>query len=471
MAVAEQHHVDVSPNGGSAIGRRFDLNPVFRSAILAATGNPAVSRLVREHGMRLGAARFVAGESFDEAMTDLTKDEIKAFEQATNCKVEITKFDQLRLSSSLAAGSPPDLVRTDGAPSMPNLMARGLCENLDPYFAKSSVLKPDDFEAITNVYRYDGTKTGTGSIYGFPIDYSQDAMLWFNQELFDKAGVPLPDTTAPITNDEFLALGKQLTTRSGGKINVFGGDFSWNEGQNHPRIAQMVAQQGASLWSEDLETADFTQPAAVKAMQWLVDWSQARIGTGPLDPAPDWNGPLYNANRVAMISFGYWFRGWVNGVSSGEDTHGLIDRSVFAPAPQIGDTRVDACFNGTGCWIPAKAKQKDLAFAFMELWFGGEPAKRHFQGGAGLPPLKSQFALLPQASETDKRQFETQKANLANFSLLTFSKYAPSAALEDIITKSLQPAMTGSGKLEDGIRQLQAGVEKAIKDGKSQIGG
>ncbi|MFN8594105.1 MAG: proline dehydrogenase family protein [Thermomicrobiales bacterium] len=68
MAVAEQHHVDVSPNGGSAIGRRFDLNPVFRSAILAATGNPAVSRLVREHGMRLGAARFVAGESFDEAV-------------------------------------------------------------------------------------------------------------------------------------------------------------------------------------------------------------------------------------------------------------------------------------------------------------------------------------------------------------------------------------------------------------------
>lgn len=49
-------------------GPRIDLNPLFRSGILAATSNPLVSKLVREHGMRLGAARFVAGESFDEAV-------------------------------------------------------------------------------------------------------------------------------------------------------------------------------------------------------------------------------------------------------------------------------------------------------------------------------------------------------------------------------------------------------------------
>jgi proline dehydrogenase len=49
-------------------GPRLDLNPAFRSAILAATSNPLVSRLVRRYGMRLGASRFVAGESFDEAI-------------------------------------------------------------------------------------------------------------------------------------------------------------------------------------------------------------------------------------------------------------------------------------------------------------------------------------------------------------------------------------------------------------------
>ncbi len=46
----------------------FDLNPVFRKGILAATNNPLVAKQVRAHGMRLGAARFVAGETFDEAV-------------------------------------------------------------------------------------------------------------------------------------------------------------------------------------------------------------------------------------------------------------------------------------------------------------------------------------------------------------------------------------------------------------------
>jgi proline dehydrogenase len=45
-----------------------DLNPVFRSGILAVTSNPLVSRAVRRYGMRLGAARFVAGETFAEAI-------------------------------------------------------------------------------------------------------------------------------------------------------------------------------------------------------------------------------------------------------------------------------------------------------------------------------------------------------------------------------------------------------------------
>jgi proline dehydrogenase len=46
----------------------LDLNPVFRSGILAATSNPVVSRGVRRYGMRLGASRFVAGEAFEEAI-------------------------------------------------------------------------------------------------------------------------------------------------------------------------------------------------------------------------------------------------------------------------------------------------------------------------------------------------------------------------------------------------------------------
>jgi proline dehydrogenase len=44
------------------------VNAVFRKVILAATNNSLVARLVRRYGMRLGAARFVAGETLDQAI-------------------------------------------------------------------------------------------------------------------------------------------------------------------------------------------------------------------------------------------------------------------------------------------------------------------------------------------------------------------------------------------------------------------
>jgi proline dehydrogenase len=47
------------------------VNAVLRKGILAAADSPRVQRLVRRHGMRLGAARFVAGETLDDCILAL----------------------------------------------------------------------------------------------------------------------------------------------------------------------------------------------------------------------------------------------------------------------------------------------------------------------------------------------------------------------------------------------------------------
>jgi proline dehydrogenase len=49
------------------------INSTFRKGILLATGNRAVTRLVRRYGMRLGASRFVAGETLDECLPVLKR--------------------------------------------------------------------------------------------------------------------------------------------------------------------------------------------------------------------------------------------------------------------------------------------------------------------------------------------------------------------------------------------------------------
>jgi proline dehydrogenase len=47
------------------------VNAALRRAILAAADSPTVQRIVRTHGMKLGAARFVAGETLDDAVRAL----------------------------------------------------------------------------------------------------------------------------------------------------------------------------------------------------------------------------------------------------------------------------------------------------------------------------------------------------------------------------------------------------------------
>ncbi|HLI50739.1 MAG TPA: proline dehydrogenase family protein [Thermomicrobiaceae bacterium] len=59
---------DRSSGSGWLEGVSGGLNPLFRKLILTATHNRLVSKTVRRYGMRFGAARFVAGESFEEAI-------------------------------------------------------------------------------------------------------------------------------------------------------------------------------------------------------------------------------------------------------------------------------------------------------------------------------------------------------------------------------------------------------------------
>jgi len=56
-----------------AAGAQRALNTALRKGILAAADSPRVQRLVRRHGMRLGAGRFVAGETLDECLAVLRR--------------------------------------------------------------------------------------------------------------------------------------------------------------------------------------------------------------------------------------------------------------------------------------------------------------------------------------------------------------------------------------------------------------
>ena len=96
------------------------LNPIFRKGVLAATHNRAVAAGVRRYGMQCGAARFVAGETIDEAVPVLrslnqkglrtnttllgehVRDETMAREVVTAYRIVLDRIAAERLTTNVA---------------------------------------------------------------------------------------------------------------------------------------------------------------------------------------------------------------------------------------------------------------------------------------------------------------------------------------------------------------------------------
>ncbi|MFB6850177.1 extracellular solute-binding protein [Streptomyces sp. NPDC056373] len=391
-----------------------------------------------------------------------TKEVIAYAEQTLGAKISVLTYDATKLNAMLASKNPPDLVRGSGALDTPYFAARGLMADLDPYFAKSSVLKVSDLDPVNDLWRFDGKKQGAGPRYGLAKDFSQDAMFWYRTDMLDAANLDHPSATEPLSYDEWLDMGKRLAKRRLGKVKVYG----MNAGGGGFQMFQgMTASAGGSLFAEDLASVDFSSPEALKALRWYMEYAKADIGPSPVNPNPDgWDWPTFQANRMAMACDGYWLGG-----SIGADAK-LAKASRFAPAPQLGSHRISPCFAATGYWIPKDARNKDVAWKLFEWYMGGKPAKDRAGSGWGIPVLKSMRSMMPQSTPFQKQSFEVQQQELSHLQVMSMTPYVQSTALDAVINKLLPGAVksgTSAGKVADALnKQMNA----AIAQGKELVG-
>ncbi|TDW79565.1 sugar ABC transporter substrate-binding protein [Kribbella sp. VKM Ac-2566] len=395
---------------------------------------------------------------------ELTKDHIADFEAKNpGIRINFLQTDATRLNAMLASGTPPDFVR-GAAVGSANVNARGLATDLTPYLEKSQVLKKDDLLGVNDSFRWDGSKIGQGSYYGIVKDWSQDATLWYNAQLFDQAKTPHLSETEPIGYDDLLAVGKKLTSRQGGKTKVYGLGVEWAWNLFAP-LATMILQQGGQIYNGDLTETDFTSAAARRAVAWYVDFAQAGVGPSSLDPLPDGADlSTFMAKRMAISQDGYWYGG--NFVKE-TALHPVIR---MAPAPVMGDHRVSPTYAGMGAWIPAKSKHKDEAWKLMEYFMAGPPAEERAKSGWGLPALKSLLPKLPQDLPYQKQAYKTAQNELQFSAPLPDSPYATVDTWNLTLDKHLQRAIKKQATVDAACKAITDDVNKVLKQGKEQIG-
>ncbi|WP_335986191.1 extracellular solute-binding protein [Glycomyces sp. MUSA5-2] len=387
---------------------------------------------------------------------------LKSAEAELGVTIKRVEVDPTKLTAMLASGTAPDLVRGLGAVETPYIVARDLALPLDDYFASSELLKADDIDPVNDVWRYDGSVQGQGPRYGMAKDYSQDAMFWYNTALFDAAGVAYPSETEPVTYDEWLDMGRELTQKDGDTTTVYG--LSAGGLGLFISLANMTASAGGSLLSEDLGAVDFSSPEGRQALQWYLDYARARVGFSPVEPNPDgWDWPPYQTSRLAVSWSGYWFGGAIAAEAE------LAATSRLAPAPTMGGERLSPCYGATGYWIPKASKHQDEAWQLFEWFMGGDPAKERAAGGWGLPSLLSLRADLPTGTPAQEQALAAVEAETDYFKVLSFSPYVKVEALDAVLNQYLPDAIGGDATAASLADTLNTDMNALLDEGKELV--
>ncbi|MEZ0070758.1 sugar ABC transporter substrate-binding protein [Planotetraspora sp. GP83] len=141
-----------------------------------------------------------------------------------------------------------------------NFIANNILQLLDDYVAKTPSFDMDDLPQKGLAYFQ-----RDGKLYGLPTDMAPK-LLFFNKDLFDKAGIKHPDEGWTV--DKMLDAARKMTSGSGAE-KVYG--FSPMPIPSPDLSAVFLMPHGGRFLNADESAVVITEPAAAKAMGLWLD--------------------------------------------------------------------------------------------------------------------------------------------------------------------------------------------------------
>ncbi|MCA9969218.1 MAG: sugar ABC transporter substrate-binding protein [Anaerolineales bacterium] len=293
--------------------------------------------------------------SGDPAERQAYLDLVAAFhERHPDIAVEVTHIPSAgdyrrRLVTDFAAGTPPD-VSLMNYRRYAAFAANDLLTPIGAYLDDSSLLQAADYYPIAME-----AFTWQGTLMCLPQNISS-LVVYYNQDLFDAAGVPYP--ADDWTWDEFVNTAVQLTqdTDGDGTIDQYG----LGTEPSLYRLSAFVWQNDAPLVNDDANPTrlTLTRPPSLAALQWYVDLRQVH-GVVPdrVEEAAQDSESRFIAGTTAMF---------LNS-RRGTPTYREIDRFVWdvAPLPR-GKSEAGILHSDAYC-LSATAENKDAAWTFIEF--------------------------------------------------------------------------------------------------------
>jgi multiple sugar transport system substrate-binding protein len=172
-------------------------------------------------------------------------------------ELELTPNPQYwtRLEAAVSGNVMADIVWMNG-PNFIQYASNDIIEPIEPYLEDSEINLEDYPESLRNLYTYED------ELYGLPKDWDTTA-LWYNEEIFDNAGVEYPQDDW--TWDDMRTAAEQITDPEN---NIYG--VSANI-QTQEGIYNQIFQNNGFVINENATQSGYDDPNTIEAFELHVD--------------------------------------------------------------------------------------------------------------------------------------------------------------------------------------------------------
>ncbi|MCU1415511.1 MAG: sugar transporter substrate-binding protein [Microbacteriaceae bacterium] len=361
---------------------------------------------------------------------------VTAFEKANpNITVKVktlpyASYDEAQ-QTDLAAGTSADVFDIDGASNY------GVYEENGVLAPLTSVPSSLYNKALLDTYA-----TG-GKQYGLPTSFS-DVVLFYNKDLFDKAGVSYPTSSWTWKDETAAAL--KLTDQAAGV---------WGDHQpvTYNEFYKTLVQNGASFLNKAGTKVAFNTPAGLAAAKWLVDKSGTTMPTiADGQGTADFDTNLFKAGKLAMLHTGIWEFGAFADTPANWDI-----------AEEPGSTQHANAVFSNGIGVSATSKNKDAAEKWaIYMSSSTEMVNVRLDSGWELPTI----------SDTKKLNTYLDKGKPTHrqvvFDAAKTIAPAPSigdnqSAMQDDITNELIEAQAGRETVQQALDNAEQKINALLK--------
>ncbi len=215
-----------------------------------------------------------------------------------NVRVEIEPVAgdvTVAFSMRLAGGDAPDVLYA-GNWFLFEFADKGTLLPLDDLIARDGIDMGQFFDSALSGIQWDG------ATYALPEAINVE-MLFYNQDIFDRYGVPYPEPGW--TWDDYLEKARRLTqdTDGDGRTDIWG-CYVWTW---IPGFLPFMLQNESNMFDDDFRRFTMDDPRAIEALQFIQDLIfRYRVAPGRQALQSQLSIDMFASGRIAMGSFGYW---------------------------------------------------------------------------------------------------------------------------------------------------------------------